>query len=113
MLTAEQADAKAFEDAKWEAEEAIRAYVNQIDYSAYSDENAAIINGYVVAAGETLSNATTYAGLEGLVDTLKAQIESVEKMAKKTGGCGSAIGLAAGAVVLASAALVLRKKKED
>ena len=114
VLNSEAADAKAFADAKAKTESEIRAFVNKIDYSYYSDEGAAEVNGYIAAAMNKLANATTYADLEGIVDELKAQVESVEKIKKASKGCfGTVTGLTTGVTLVAAAALVLRKKKED
>ena len=61
-----------------------------------------------------LANATTYADLEGLVDELKTQVESVEKIKKASKGCfGTVTGLTTGVTLVAAVAIVLRKKKED
>ena len=114
VLNSEAADAKAFADAKAKVEAEIRAYVNSIDYSYYSDEGAAQVNAYITAAVDKVANATTYADFEGVVDELKAQVESVEKIKKASKGCfGTVTGLTTGVTLAAAAALVLRKKKED
>ena len=129
VLNAEQADAKAFEDAKYDAEQEIKAFVNAIDYNAYSDEAIAEISAYVEAAMTSMEEATVAEDFAVIVAELKANIESVAKLptaptdstdstdsssdtTKK--GCGSVVGLTTGVTLMAAAAaVVLRKKKED
>ena len=117
VLNKDEADAKAFADAKAKEEADIRAYVNAIDYSLYTDENAAIVNGYIADAMEKLENATTYADFENLAEELQAKVDGVEKLAKneevKVGCFGSVTGLTTSVMLAAAAAIVLRKKKDD
>ncbi len=124
VLKSEEANQKAFDDAKAEATAAVREIANSINYDLYTEENAAVINGYLTEAMTKIKDVTDKDGFAAIVEELKAKIEAVEKIAaptddKKGGilaklGCGSVVGAATGLTLAAGvAAMALRKKKED
>ena len=129
-MKSEEANAKAFADAKDAAEEEIEAYVAAIDYTLYSDEAVATINGYVTAAIDAIESVTEISGFASVVADMKAKIEAVEKLApvdnnaqpgtfdkiKQSLGCNSVVGLTTSVTLTAAAAAVVlgkKKKKED
>ena len=113
VLKSDEANAKALETARASVKAEIMAYVAAIDYSVYTEESVAKINGYIAAAMQKLESATEYSQLENLAAELKAQIGSVEKIEQEKKGCGSVVGLTTAVTLLAAAAIALGKKKED
>ncbi len=111
-------DAEALAAAKESAATEIQNYYNSIDRSLYTEEGKTQINGYVKAAQDAVSAATTVAEVNAAIATLKTNVESIEKVSQDNAtsfGCGASVsGIAAGMTMLMAAGVaLLGKKKED